>query len=94
MLEQNWGKTKPAFPVSSGGMHPGIIPDEIDLYGKDVIFLISGGIHGHPRGPRAGAKAAMQAIEATNRKISLEEFSKTHRELREALEKWGKLHPK
>jgi ribulose 1,5-bisphosphate carboxylase large subunit-like protein len=36
----------------------------------------------------------MQAIEAANKKISLEEFSKTHKELKEALEKWGKLHPK
>ena len=94
LLQQNWGKIKPAFPVSSGGVHPGIIPDEIDIYGKEFVLLVSGGIHGHPRGTRAGAMAAMQAIEATNRKISLEDFSKTHRELREALEKWGRLHPK
>lgn len=94
LLEQNWHGTKPAFPVSSGGMHPGIIPEEIDIYGKDVVLLISGGIHGHPRGPRAGARAAMQALEATQKKISLEEFSKTHKELKEALEKWGRLHPK
>ncbi len=94
LLEQNWGRVKGAFPVSSGGMHPGIIPDEIDLYGKDVVLLISGGIHGHPSGPRAGAKAAMQAIEATRKKISLEEYAKTNIELRQALEKWGRMRPK
>src|SRR3990172_7589213 len=52
LLQQNWGKIKPAFPVSSGGVHPGIIPDEIDIYGKEFVLLVSGGIHGHPRGTR------------------------------------------
>ncbi len=94
LLEQSWGNTKPAFPVSSGGLHPGLIPDEISLYGKDVMLLVSGGIHGHPRGTRAGAIATMQALEATRKKISLEEYGKTHKELREALEKWGRLKPK
>ncbi|MBI2043999.1 type III ribulose-bisphosphate carboxylase [Candidatus Pacearchaeota archaeon] len=94
LMEQNWGKTKPAFPVSSGGVHPGIIPQEMKLYGKDFMMLVSGGIHGHPRGTRAGAKAAMQAIEATNKKITLEEYAKTHKELAEALKKWGRLNPK
>jgi ribulose-bisphosphate carboxylase large chain len=94
ILEQNWGKIKPAFPVSSGGMHPGLVPDEIEIYGKDVILLVSGGIHGHPKGTRAGAKATMQALEATKKKISLENYAKTHTELREALEKWGRLKPR
>lgn len=94
LLEQKWGKIKPAFPVTSGGLHPGLVPDLLDLYGKEVIMLISGGIHGHPKGPRAGAKAVMQAIEAKKQKISIEEYSKTNRELREALEKWGRLRPR
>jgi ribulose-bisphosphate carboxylase large chain len=93
-LEQNWGKIKPAFPVSSGGVHPGLIPDELEIYGKDLVLLVSGGIHGHPRGTRAGAKATMQALEATRKKISLEEYAKTHAELRQALEKWGRMSPK
>ncbi len=94
LLEQKWNHIKPAFPVSSGGLHPGLIPDEIDLLGKDFVLLVSGGIHGHPKGTRAGAMASMQAIEAVKKKISLEEYSKTNRELREALEKWGRLKPK
>lgn len=93
LLEQNWGNMKPAFPVSSGGLHPGLIPDEMKIYGKDVAILVSGGIHGHPRGTRAGAMASMQAIEASLKKISLEEYAKTHRELKEALEKWGRMRP-
>lgn len=94
LLEQNWGGIKGAFPVSSGGVHPGLIPDELEIYGKDLVLLVSGGIHGHPKGTRAGAKATMQALEATKKKISLEEFAKTHKELREALEKWGRMKPR
>ncbi|MEX2017283.1 MAG: type III ribulose-bisphosphate carboxylase, partial [Candidatus Pacearchaeota archaeon] len=94
ILEQNWGNMKPAFPVSSGGVHPGLIPDEIDIYGKDFVILVSGGIHGHPKGTRAGAKATMQAINATNNGVSLEEYAKSNQniELRQALEKWGRLN--
>jgi len=94
LLEQNWGKIKPSFPVSSGGLHPGLVPDEMDIYGKDIVLLVSGGIHGHPLGSRAGAKATMQALEAVNKKISIEEYAKTNKELREALEKWGRLKPR
>ena len=94
LLEQDWGKIRPAFPVTSGGLHPGLVPDVMDIYGKDLVLLVSGGIHGHPRGTRAGAEAVMQALEATKKKISLEEYAKTHRELREALEKWGRLKPR
>ena len=94
LLEQDWNNIKPAFPVSSGGLHPGLVPDEMEIYGKEFMMLVSGGIHGHPRGTRAGAMATMQAIEATKKKISLEEYSKGHKELREALEKWGRVHPK
>ncbi len=94
LLEQNWGNTKPSFPVSSGGLHPGLVPDELNIYGKDIVLLVSGGIHGHPRGTRAGAMATMQALEATRKKIKLEEYAKKNVELREALEKWGRLKPK
>jgi len=94
LLEQNWGNIKPAFPVSSGGLHPGLVPDELEIYGKDFMMLVSGGIHGHPKGTRAGAMATMQAIEAARKKISLEEFAKTNKELRESLEKWGRLKPR
>ncbi len=96
ILRQNWGKIKPAFPVSSGGIHPGLVPDEMKIYGKDMVLLVSGGIHGHPRGTRAGAKATMQALEAVDKKVTLEEYAKSNSnlELRQALEKWGRLNPK
>ncbi len=94
VLKQNWGRIKPTLPVSSGGIHPGLIPDVLDILGNDICLLVSGGIHGHPQGTRAGAIAAMQAIEAHNSGITLNEYAKNHKELAEALKKWGHLKPK
>lgn len=93
LLEQDWGKIKSAFPVSSGGLHPGLVPDVMDIYGPEMVLLVSGGIHGHPKGTRAGAKATMQAMEAWQEGVSLEEKAKKAKELKEALGKWGHYKP-
>jgi ribulose-bisphosphate carboxylase large chain len=94
LLSQDWGNIKSAFPVSSGGLHPGLIPDVLDIYGNDLVLLVSGGIHGHPKGTRRGAMAAMAAIEASMEGMSLEEKAKASAPLAEALSKWGHLKPK
>ena len=94
LLEQDWGEIKSAFPVASGGLHPGLVPDVLDIYGTDLVLLVSGGIHGHPDGTRAGAQAAMQAIEAWKEGESLDEKAGSAPELARALEKWGYLKPK
>jgi ribulose-bisphosphate carboxylase large chain len=94
MLEQDWGPIKSAFPVASGGLHPGLVPDVMDIYGNELVLLVSGGIHGHPKGTRAGAKASMQAIEAHMEGITLEEKAERAVELRQAMEKWGHHRPK
>ena len=93
-LDQDWGKIRNAFPVSSGGLHPGLVPDVLDIYGTECVLLVSGGIHGHPQGTRAGAIATMQAIEAWNDGVSLTEKAGSSPELREAMEKWGFYRPK
>ncbi|MBN1170291.1 type III ribulose-bisphosphate carboxylase [Candidatus Micrarchaeota archaeon] len=94
LLDQNWGKIKSAFPVSSGGLHPGLVPDVMNIYGNELVLLVSGGIHGHPKGTRAGAEAAMQAIEATMDGITLEEKAGKSPQLALALKKWGHYKPK
>jgi ribulose-bisphosphate carboxylase large chain len=94
LLDQDWGAIRSAFPVSSGGLHPGLVPDVLNIYGIDLILLVSGGIHGHPQGTRAGARATVQAIEAWQEGLSLEEKAKNAPELAQALEKWGHYHPK
>jgi ribulose-bisphosphate carboxylase large chain len=94
LLEQNWGSIRSAFPVSSGGLHPGLVPDVLDIYGIDLVLLVSGGIHGHPDGTRAGAQATMQAIEAWKDGVSLTEKASGSKDLARALEKWGYYKPK
>ncbi|NMB78229.1 MAG: type III ribulose-bisphosphate carboxylase [Methanomicrobiales archaeon] len=93
LLEQDWGKIKSAFPVSSGGLHPGLVPEVLSIYGTEMVLLVSGGIHGHPKGTRAGAKATIQAMEAWEEGVSLEEKAKKAKELKEALGKWGHYKP-
>jgi ribulose-bisphosphate carboxylase large chain len=94
ICRKEWYHFKPVFPVSSGGLHPGIVPDVIDLFGKDVLIQAGGGVHGHPGGSESGAKALRQAIEACMEGISLEEYARDRKELRQALEKWGRISPK
>jgi ribulose-bisphosphate carboxylase large chain len=87
-LSQKWEKIKSTLPVSSGGLHPGHVPFLIKHLGKDLVIQAGGGIHGHPQGTRAGAVAMRQAVDAVMEKKTLKEYSKTHEELKQALEKW------
>ncbi len=84
----------PSLSAPSGGMHPGLVPELVKECGPDIFIPAGGGIHGHPKGTTAGAKAMRQAIEATMREISLEEASKApdNRELKDAVEKFGIFH--
>jgi len=88
-LPQSWGDVKPVFPVSSGGLHPGLIPKVTKTFGRDLLIQVGGGVWGHPRGGGAGAKAVRQAVEAAVEEIPLREYAKTRPELREALKIWG-----
>ncbi|MBM3229378.1 type III ribulose-bisphosphate carboxylase [Candidatus Parvarchaeota archaeon] len=93
-MPQSWGSTKPMLPVSSGGLHPGLVPEVLDIYGTtDIVLQLGGGTQGHPMGIEAGAKATVQAIEAYKQGISLEEYAKTHKELASSLRKWGHGKP-
>jgi ribulose-bisphosphate carboxylase large chain len=88
-LKDEWYCMKPAFPVASGGIHPGLVPANFDFFGIDFVINAGGGIHGHPRGTRAGAAAMKQAIDASVKGIPLDDYARTHKELAEALKKWG-----
>ncbi|MEZ0346328.1 MAG: type III ribulose-bisphosphate carboxylase [Infirmifilum sp.] len=92
-LNQPFGSMKPSFPVASGGLHPGTLPEVIRKMGEDIVIQVGGGVVGHPDGPRAGAAAARQAVEATLEGIDLSEYAKTHHELARAIEKWGFVRP-
>ncbi len=88
-LSQKWYNVKPVFAVASGGVHPGMVAKIIEFMGNDVIIQAGGGIHGHPDGTIAGAKAMRQAVEASVKNLSPKDYAKTHTELRKALEKWS-----
>ncbi len=88
-IEQEWdAKMKPVMPVASGGVGPDIVDSLILLHGRDVVVQAGGGIHGHPKGTRAGATAMKQAIEAAVKGIPAPKYAKTHKELAEALKIW------
>ena len=92
-LEQNMYHIKPAMPVSSGGLHPGNLPGVIEALGTNLVIQVGGGVLGHPDGPRAGAAAVRQALDAIIKRIPLDVHAKTHKELARALEKWGYVKP-
>jgi len=79
---------KPSWPMASGGITPKMVPNVIKDLGPNIVIGSGGGIHAHPQGPVAGAKAFRQAIDATMKGISLEEAAKDFPELKVALETW------
>ncbi|MBI5228982.1 ribulose 1,5-bisphosphate carboxylase large subunit [Candidatus Micrarchaeota archaeon] len=88
-LRREWFHIRKSMPVASGGLHPGLVEKNIKLLGSDLQLQAGGGIHSHPKGTRAGAAAMRQAVEAVNHRIPLNEYAKTHSELKAALKKWG-----
>jgi ribulose-bisphosphate carboxylase large chain len=80
---------KTALPVASGGLHPRLVPALIKLFGKDFAIQAGGGIHGHDDGTFSGAKAMRQAVDATIKRIPLQEYAESHEELRKSLQTWS-----
>lgn len=93
ILNQSWYSLKDTIPVSSGGLHPGLIPQITKMLGNNIVLQLGGGIHGHPNGTYEGSKATRQAITATINKISLKNHSKKNKELKSSLTKWGFSKP-
>lgn len=93
-LRSDWHGLKPVFPVASGGVHPGIVPINVKHLGTDLVVQAGGGVHGHPNGTRAGAKAMIQAAEAAFKNIPLDKYAKDHPELALALDKWKDTYAK
>jgi ribulose-bisphosphate carboxylase large chain len=88
-LRGKWHDYKRVFPVASGGIYPAKVPGNLDGYGIDCIVQAGGGVHGHPDGTSAGARAMVQAAVAWQKRIPLKEYAKDHKELQTALKFWG-----
>ncbi len=82
------GSLKPVLPVASGGLYPQLVPDLLEIFGNDVVLQAGGGIHGHPDGTVAGAKAMRQAVDAVLEGKTLAQYAENHGELAAALKHW------
>ena len=85
-------KYKPCtvMPVFSSGQTVNQAPGTwAALQSTDLIYLAGGGLFAHPGGIAAGVAALRQSWEAAMNNVPLEVAAKTHRELREALEKFA-----
>ncbi|WP_303871885.1 RuBisCO large subunit C-terminal-like domain-containing protein [Acetobacterium wieringae] len=83
------GKIKPVFSMPGGGTTQGHVEDIVKKFGIDVIIASGAGIHGHPMGTQAGARAFRQAIAAAVDGIPTAEAAQEHPELAAALSLWG-----
>ncbi|MFB6136554.1 MAG: type III ribulose-bisphosphate carboxylase [Halobacteriaceae archaeon] len=82
------------LPVASGGLHPGLVPELLDRVGTAVCVQAGGGVHGHPDGTRAGARALRAAVDAAVAGDSLAERADEVPKLATALETWGTETPR
>jgi ribulose-bisphosphate carboxylase large chain len=88
-LNQRWYAKKPVLPVSSGGLHVGLLYPLLDMLGTNIVVQMGGGIWGHPDGGRAGAKALRDAMDCYIEGGDLDDCVRRSPELRSALSKWG-----
>lgn len=85
-----FGDIKTSLPIPGGSDWAGSLKN---MYGtfktKDFSMVPGRGIFGHPDGPEAGARSIRQAWEAIEHNIEIEEYSRTHNELRRAIDAFG-----
>lgn len=91
MLKSKMGELKPVLPIASGGLHPGITESTLNILGTEVVINYGGGIHGHPGGSGAGARAAKASVDAYMKGIKLKDAIKMpeYYELSQAVKEWG-----
>lgn len=80
---------KQTFSLVGGGVTPGMVPYLMENIGNEMVIGVGAGIHAHPMGPKAGAMAFRQSIDATMKGINITEAAKKHPELAAAIKTWG-----
>jgi len=89
--DDGWRGMKKCCPIISGGLNPILLKPFIDIMNNtDFITTMGAGVHAHPGGTKAGAKALVQACEAYKKGIDIEKYSKKHSELADAIEFFSK----
>jgi ribulose 1,5-bisphosphate carboxylase large subunit-like protein len=87
-LTDAWFGMRQALPLAGGGLHAGMVPRLVADLGVDWALAAGGGVHGHPLGTAAGARAIRQAFDAAIRDEPLAEARKAHPDLAAALDTW------
>jgi ribulose-bisphosphate carboxylase large chain len=82
------------LPMASGGLHPGLVPELVDRCGTNIGIQIGGGVHGHPDGTHAGAKALRAAVEAVSDGRDIDVAAEESPALATAMEQWGTETPR
>jgi len=49
-FDQSWASMPAVFPVASGGIHVGHMPELVAIFGTDCVLRFGGGTQGHPQG--------------------------------------------
>jgi len=88
-LRYPWQHINQTMPMPSGGITQPQVEQCIKEAGKDIMIGSGGGVHAHPDGPTAGARAFRQAIDAAVKGIPAKEYAKDHVELAKALGTWS-----
>ncbi|WP_282935314.1 ribulose-bisphosphate carboxylase large subunit family protein [Paenibacillus sp. RC67] len=89
-LKPMFEKADVALPVLSSKQWAGSASETYrELKTVDLMNIAGGGIHGHPGGFGAGFRSFVQGWEAALAGIPLEEYARTHSELRQALDILG-----
>ena len=82
------------LPTASGGLHPGLVPELVDRLGTNLCVQAGGGVHGHPGGTHAGARALRAAVEAASEGTPIEQAAAETPALQVAIDKWGTETPR
>ncbi|MEF8839961.1 MAG: type III ribulose-bisphosphate carboxylase [Haloarculaceae archaeon] len=85
---------RPVLPVASGGLHPGLVPDLLAELGTSLVVQAGGGVHGHPDGTHAGARALRRAVDAAVAGEDLAAAAADSPALDTAIEQWGTETPR
>lgn len=86
LADDDWRGVKKCCPIISGGLNPTLLKPFIEVMGNmDFITTMGAGVHAHPKGTQAGAKALVQACEAYSKRIDIKRYAKTHKELAQAI---------
>ena len=80
------GHLRPSLPVPGGSQWAGSFKTMFELFNsKDFAIVPGRAVFSHPMGPGAGAAALLQAWDALQKGVSIDEYAQTHVELQQAI---------